>query len=153
MSSNDLDTLVSVTDVRVVSRYIVELDFDNGERRVVDLEEFLWGPMFAGVRSDYAQFQRVRIEGGTVAWPNGADLSPDLLYAKSKPLFDVELSPMSHKTGIVYLDSVELDAEQELNVGDRVELRDEGGTFHAATVLAKREARYGGYKHTLKIEA
>ncbi len=85
MTTSNVNTeLVSVTAVRVVSRYIVELDFDNGERRVIDLEPFLWGPMFDRVRSDYEAFRTVLIDGGTIAWPNGADLSPDLLYSKSK---------------------------------------------------------------------
>lgn len=68
------------------------------------------------------------------------------------PLLDVELNPTSHRTGTVYLDSVELDADQVLQVGDRVELRDEGGAIYTATVVALREARFGGLKYTLKIQ-
>lgn len=78
--------LVSVTDVRVLARYLLELTFDTGEVKVIDMESRLWGPMFEPIRSDYALFLRVAAdpEASTIVWPNGADWDPDELYAKSK---------------------------------------------------------------------
>jgi len=78
---------VDVVAVRVLARYILELIFDTGERRVIDVEDALWGPAFAPLKADYALFTAVRVdeELGTIVWPNGCDLSPEMLYARSKP--------------------------------------------------------------------
>lgn len=82
------ETFVDVTDVKVLARYVLELTFSTGEVRVLDVEEFLWGPAFEPLRSDYHLFTAVRVdpEAGTIVWPNGADLSPEALYAASKPV-------------------------------------------------------------------
>lgn len=85
--SNDDYPLVGVTGVRVLARYVVELAFDDGSVRVIDLEGWLVGPAFAPVRDDYDLFRSVAVnaESGTVEFPNGADLSPAALYLNSKP--------------------------------------------------------------------
>jgi len=84
---SELPPLIDVANVRVLSRYVVELDFADGETRVIDLEPFLWGEMFDPLSADYELFRQVRVdpEAGTIVWPNGADLSPRTLYAESKP--------------------------------------------------------------------
>jgi len=43
------------------------------------------GPVFEGIRSDPRLFAQVRAEGGTVVWPNGADLCPDFLIWGGAP--------------------------------------------------------------------
>jgi hypothetical protein len=85
--SDDEFILVDVTDVRVLARYVLELAVDTGETRVIDVESWLTGPMFAPLLADYSMFTSVRVdsEAGTIVWPNGADLSPSGLYAASKP--------------------------------------------------------------------
>ena len=83
---NDIAPLVRVAAVRVLSRYIVELTFEDGAVKVIDLEPRLWGEMFAPLIDDYESFRAVSIDpdGGTICWPNGADLSPRMLYAEAK---------------------------------------------------------------------
>lgn len=85
--SDDEFMLVDVTAVRVLARYVLELTFDTGETRVIDVESWLTGPMFEPLVADYALFTAVRVEpeAGTIVWPNGADLSPSGLYFASKP--------------------------------------------------------------------
>jgi hypothetical protein len=70
-----------VTDVRVTRPYCLELTFDDGTRREIDVEAELWGEMFEPLR-DPAFFAQVKVDDelGTVVWPNGADFAPEFLY-------------------------------------------------------------------------
>lgn len=47
-----------------------------------DLEPYLHGQVFAEILSDPAVFASVKVDpdAGTIVWPNGADLAPDVLY-------------------------------------------------------------------------
>lgn len=79
--------LVRVTSVRVVRDFVVELGFDDGSRREVDLDRLLWGPVFDPIRKDPQLFRQVRVddEAGTIVWPNGADLDPVVLHGSAEP--------------------------------------------------------------------
>lgn len=81
-----MNPVVDVTSVRVLARYIVELTFDTGEVKVLDLEPLLAGPIFEPLTNDYELFRQVSVsdEAGTIVWPNGADLSPQTLYERSR---------------------------------------------------------------------
>jgi hypothetical protein len=74
-----------VVAVRPLSDFRVELRFNNGATGTVDLRGWLVGA--GGVfepLSDPAYFAQVRLaEGGTIEWPNGVDLCPDVLYSKA----------------------------------------------------------------------
>lgn len=70
------------------------LEFEDGTIKVVNLEPFLRGPIFEPVRNDLGIFQDVRIEGGTIAWANGADIDPDVLYYDLKPAWMTESEPV-----------------------------------------------------------
>jgi hypothetical protein len=77
---------VLVTEVKVLSRYVVELTFGSGEVNVIDLEPMMWSPVFQPLLTDYDLFRRVFVNSdiGTIVWPNGAAWPPDELYASSK---------------------------------------------------------------------
>jgi hypothetical protein len=66
---------------------VVNLDFEDGTSRIINLEPYLWGEMFEPILADYNVFRMVRVDknAGTIVWPNGADFSPRTLYAESKP--------------------------------------------------------------------
>jgi len=74
----------TITDARVLDGYRVELTFSDGVRGVVDLAPRIVrrGGVF-GPLEDPEFFQQVTVdrELGTIVWPNGADICPDLLYA------------------------------------------------------------------------
>lgn len=61
--------------------YVVRVVFSDGEVRDVDIEPLLSGPVFEPLR-DVEMFERVAVDevGDTIAWPNGADLDPDVIY-------------------------------------------------------------------------
>jgi hypothetical protein len=63
----------------------VRVEFSNGLKRDVDLEPYLHGPIFEPLRADPKLFRALRVEGGTLTWPNGADIDPDVLCLSLKP--------------------------------------------------------------------
>lgn len=74
--------LSDVTAIEYRSGYVFHIAFDDGLEGDVDLAEYVGrGPVFEPLR-DLTFFQRARVEGGTIAWPNGADIAPETLYDK-----------------------------------------------------------------------
>jgi hypothetical protein len=76
------DELVRVKGVEVLDGFKVLLTFTNDAQKVIDLDTYLRGPVFEPIRSDAKMFRAVRVdeEAGTIVWPNGADVDPDVLY-------------------------------------------------------------------------
>jgi hypothetical protein len=72
-----------ITNVRVQAPYVVELRFTDNTTGVVDLARWIVGArgVFAALQ-DPAFFALVAVDhdAGTIVWPNGADLDPDVLY-------------------------------------------------------------------------
>jgi hypothetical protein len=65
----------------VLRPYVIEVTFNDGVRKEIDLESELWGGAFAPLRDPelFAQAE-VNPSGGSVFWPTGADLAPEFLY-------------------------------------------------------------------------
>jgi hypothetical protein len=57
----------------------IHLTFNDGAEGSVDFESWLVGPVFEPLK-DKTYFRKFFLEGGTVAWPNGADIAPETLY-------------------------------------------------------------------------
>ena len=71
-----------VKEIEYKTGYSYLIVFDDGVRAVIDFSDYLQrGPVFAPLR-DPQFFRQARIEGGTIAWPNGADIAPESLYEK-----------------------------------------------------------------------
>jgi hypothetical protein len=76
-----------VTEASYESGHRLKVIFENREVRLVDLAAHLDGPIFEPLK-DPAYFRQFRVNGDidTVAWPNGADFSPDFLYEIGEPV-------------------------------------------------------------------
>ena len=87
--------MAEITSVRVVENRTVHLTFADGSTRVVDLAPLLWGPVFAEIASDDELFAQVAVDAelGTIGWPNGADLDPDVLHGDYEAAQSSEHSP------------------------------------------------------------
>lgn len=53
--------------------------FNDGSENTIDFSQWLEGPMFEPLRAPEF-FSRFFVDGGTVVWPNGADIAPETLY-------------------------------------------------------------------------
>lgn len=71
-----------VIQVAPEPEYQLRLTFTNGESGVYDCRPLLDFGVFRELR-DESYFRQVRVEGGTVVWPNEQDICPDTLYEDS----------------------------------------------------------------------
>ena len=71
--------LPSVIHAEYRDEFRIRLTFNDGTAETVDFGEWLEGPVFEPLQ-DVAYFRRFFLEGGTICWPNGADIAPETLY-------------------------------------------------------------------------
>ena len=77
-----MEVLPSVIRARYESGFRIHFTFSDNVQGTVDLQSWLDGPIFEPLKDPaYVRQVRVEPEYGTVAWPNGADMDPDVLYA------------------------------------------------------------------------
>jgi hypothetical protein len=75
--------LKDIVQVSPLGDYRLRIRFEDGVEGVIDLEEII---PFTGVfepLENHTYFSQVTVtpDVGTICWPNGADLDPDVLYA------------------------------------------------------------------------
>lgn len=75
----------SVKNVTPHDDYLLSIDFDNGEKGVLDMKPFLDFGVFQKLK-DRKMFDRVRVCFDTIEWDSGIDLDPEFVYSKSRPL-------------------------------------------------------------------
>ncbi len=71
--------LVRISKVKPLGGFHVEITLTTREVARRDLLGLLDGPMFDSIRADAGLFSQARVEAGTLAWPGGIDLCPDVL--------------------------------------------------------------------------
>lgn len=77
---------VSVVSVVALNDLHLQLDFDDGLSRTVDVTPYVQGPHYKQVRLSEKFFKTAHIEGGAVVWDNGVMLDADLLrHGPPKP--------------------------------------------------------------------
>jgi hypothetical protein len=71
--------LPSVIRAEYRGGYRIHVTFNDDSEKTIDFGRWLNGPVFELLKApDY--FRRFFLDGGTVAWPNGADIAPETLY-------------------------------------------------------------------------
>jgi hypothetical protein len=78
-----MEALPLVSHAEYVDGHRLRLEFSDGVEGVVDFFPWLDGPVFEPLR-ELSFFRRFFLEGGTVSWPNGADIAPETLHALAK---------------------------------------------------------------------
>ena len=69
-------------DVKPLKNYMLEIVFDNGEKKIFDVKPYLKFKQFKELENE-KQFKKVKIAGLSIEWENGADICPDELYNNS----------------------------------------------------------------------
>jgi hypothetical protein len=67
-----------VTAIELKENYRTKITFADGFSAEIDLRPALRGPAFQPLL-DERVFRQMKIEYDTIAWPNGADVSPETL--------------------------------------------------------------------------
>lgn len=80
-----MNFLPSVIRAKYDGGFRIHLTFNDSAEGTVDFQGWLEGPIFEPLK-DRSYFQQFFVEGGTVAWPNGADIAPETLYETVKSL-------------------------------------------------------------------
>lgn len=70
-----------IVEAKWLKEYEVELVFNNRRKACVDLKKYLGVGVFKNL-IDLRQFKKFKIDAelGTIVWPNGADIAPEVLY-------------------------------------------------------------------------
>ena len=78
-----MDFLPSVIRAKYDDGFRIHLTFNDNLEGTLDLQGWLEGPVFEPLK-DRNYFQQFFIDGGTLVWPNGADIAPETLYEAVK---------------------------------------------------------------------
>ena len=70
---------LEVLSAKYLGDYKINLLFNNGESKTVDLFDKLIGKVFEPLK-DKTYFQSFVIKFNTIEWSNGADFAPEYLY-------------------------------------------------------------------------
>jgi hypothetical protein len=79
---SNVPPLVDITHVAVIGDHRLCLSFEDGTVGEITFEEREWRGVFQPL-ADPNVFAQVRIEMGTIAWPNGLDMAPEPLYEEA----------------------------------------------------------------------
>ena len=82
-----MDELLDVVNVKAKPGYTLELEFENGERRLFDMAPLIDKKPFARLK-ELNTFFAARVDYGTVVWPGNIDIAPETLYDRSVPIID-----------------------------------------------------------------
>jgi hypothetical protein len=76
-----MNKLFDIINAEYLNDYKIVFTFENGEKKLVNFEDMLWGEIFEPLK-DKTLFKQFKInkEYGTIVWSNGADVAPDGMY-------------------------------------------------------------------------
>lgn len=84
-----------ILSLRPLKNSLLEVHFEDGERRFFDMTPYLHYPIFQSLQKK-SFFRQVKLQHGVPTWPNEADMSPERIYVEGD-LFPKECPPKLKK--------------------------------------------------------
>lgn len=78
-----MDIIPAVVRAEHRGGFKIHVAFNDGIEGTIDFSDWLSGPVIEPLK-ELLYFGRFFIEGGTAAWPNGADIAPGTLHERAK---------------------------------------------------------------------
>jgi hypothetical protein len=78
---------LAIKAVQPIQNYNLILTYQNGEKRLFDMNPFLNIGVFKELR-EVEKFNTVRVSFDSIEWENEADLDPEILYEQSRKIED-----------------------------------------------------------------
>jgi Protein of unknown function (DUF2442) len=75
----------SIVQVVPMENFLLEIAFDNGQKRRLDMKPYLDFGIFSRIKEP-DKFKRVHVAFDTIEWECGADLDPEFVMSKSNPI-------------------------------------------------------------------
>ena len=72
-------TMLTIRSVETLDDYWLRLTLSDRTTIERDVSDLLRGPVFEGLRTNYAEFRQARVRHGSVEWPGDLDLAPEAL--------------------------------------------------------------------------
>jgi hypothetical protein len=73
--------LYRVVSFKIVDKYTIDVEFDDGHKKTINFEPILDGPIFGPLRDpDLFSQASLNKDFGALEWPNGADIATNVLY-------------------------------------------------------------------------
>ncbi len=77
--------LIRIKEVVPLEGHRLRMTLTDGTVRERDVSDLLVGSVFEPIRTEPNLFKQVHVEHGTVVWPGGVDLCPDVLIWGGPP--------------------------------------------------------------------
>ena len=74
--------IINVISVKVIPDYLLQLEFDNGEKKLFDFSDYLNYKCYNTLKN-VDNFNKAKVFLGTVSWGDNIDIAPETLYEKS----------------------------------------------------------------------
>lgn len=82
MATDNYFDYIGVRIARPIDNNRVEVTFQDGTLGVFDCAPYFKEPFWSRL-SEPAFFKQVRVEGGTLTWPNDVDIAPEEVWHQS----------------------------------------------------------------------
>lgn len=72
--------LIWITNAKYIEGYKIDITFNDGLKKVVDLKNHLNGEVFDSLK-DIERFKKFKLSDWSIEWETGTDISPEFLYS------------------------------------------------------------------------
>lgn len=87
--------MLRIKEASPLTYHRLRLTLTDGTTIERDVSHLLVGPIFEAIRRDPTIFRQVSVNRGTVVWPGGADLCPDVVIWNGPPPASASGGPLS----------------------------------------------------------